>query len=176
MDVREGVVSQRFGYAALDQIGGRVHLGGAQIFNDRSRFAVGGITALLGMNCFDHVAHLTNPGCRHMAEDIPVKMNHAALPLSIRQIFRGTLHQASASVGDNELHAVEAIRRDRTRRCAIPLELIDRWLLHHFFGYTHSCQHRFIKLPAASVAVLVTVEALSGLSLFGGRGTALHVA
>ena len=48
-DVREGVIGQRFGHAAFDQIGGRVHLGGAQIFNDRSRFAVGRVTALLGM-------------------------------------------------------------------------------------------------------------------------------
>jgi hypothetical protein len=41
MDVREGVISQRLGHVALDQIGGGVHLGDAQIFNDRSRFAVG---------------------------------------------------------------------------------------------------------------------------------------
>jgi len=60
------------------------------------------------MNGLEHVAHLADPGCRHMAEDIPVKMNHAALPLSIRQIFRSTLHQASAGVGDDELHAGKA--------------------------------------------------------------------
>ena len=79
-----------------------------KIFNDRTRFAVGRVTALLGMNGFEHVAHLADPGCRHMAEDIPVKMNHAALPLSIRQKFRSTLHQASAGVGDDELHAGKA--------------------------------------------------------------------
>ena len=45
--VREGVIGKRFGHAALDQIGGRVHLGGVQIFNDRSRFAVGRVTVLL---------------------------------------------------------------------------------------------------------------------------------
>jgi len=58
---------------------GRVHLGGVQIFNDRSRFAVGRVTALLGMNGYEHVAHLAYPGCRHMAEDVPIKMNHAAI-------------------------------------------------------------------------------------------------
>ena len=108
MDVRGGVIGQRFGHAALDQMGGRVHLGGAQIFNDRSRFALGRVAVLLGMHGFEHVAHLADPGCRHMAEDVPIKMNHAALPLSVGQIFRGTLHQASAGVGDDELHAVEA--------------------------------------------------------------------
>jgi hypothetical protein len=43
-----------------------------------------------------------------VAEDVLIKMNHAALPLSVGQIFRGTLHQASAGVGDDELYAVEA--------------------------------------------------------------------
>ena len=108
VDVRKSVVGQRLGHAALDQIGRRVHLAGSQIFDDRSRFAVGRVAALLGMDGFEHVAHLADPGCRHMAEDVPIKMNHAALPPSVGQIFRGALHQTSAGIGDDELHAVEA--------------------------------------------------------------------
>jgi hypothetical protein len=50
-----------------------VHLGSAQIFNNRSSFAVGRVTAFLGMNGFEHVAHLADPGGRHMAEDVLTK-------------------------------------------------------------------------------------------------------
>ena len=57
--------------AKEDKSGWSAFLGGAQIFNNRSRFAVGRVTALLGMNGFEHVAHLADPGCRHMAEEVP---------------------------------------------------------------------------------------------------------
>src|SRR5580700_11721739 len=66
------------------------------------------------------VAHLADPGCRHMAEDVPIKMNHAALPLSVGQILRGTFHQASAGVGDDELHAVEAAVDEVAQECRPP--------------------------------------------------------
>src|SRR6476620_3192310 len=72
------------------------------------------------MNGFEHVAHLADPGGRHMAEDVPIKMNHAALPLSVGQILRGTLHQASAGVGDDQLHAVEAAVDEVAQECRPP--------------------------------------------------------
>jgi hypothetical protein len=58
VDVREGVIGQRFGHAALDQIGGRVHLGGAQIFNDRSCFAVASAP-----RCCETIMSSTASGC-----------------------------------------------------------------------------------------------------------------
>src|SRR4249919_3176775 len=75
------------------------------------------------MNGFEHVAHLADPGGRHMAEDVPIKMNHAALPLSVGQILRGTLDQASAGVGDDELHAVEAAV---VRRASNSMDVVRR--------------------------------------------------
>src|ERR1700729_589588 len=72
------------------------------------------------MNGFEHVAHLADPGGRHMAEDVPIKMNHAALPPSVGQILRGTLHQASAGVGDDQLHAVEAAVDEVAQECRPP--------------------------------------------------------
>jgi hypothetical protein len=35
-----------------------------------------------------------------VAEDVPIKMHHAALPLSLGQIFRDTLRQTAAGIGD----------------------------------------------------------------------------
>jgi hypothetical protein len=32
------------------------------------------------VNGFEHVGYVADLGCRHMAEDIAVKVNHAALP------------------------------------------------------------------------------------------------
>ena len=60
------------------------------------------------MDGFEHVAHLANLGRRHVAEDIPVEMHHAALPAGVGQILRGTLNQAAAGIGNDELHALEA--------------------------------------------------------------------
>jgi hypothetical protein len=45
---------------------------------DRSGLLAGGCLALLRMNGFEHVAHLANPGRRHVAEDIPIKMHHVS--------------------------------------------------------------------------------------------------
>ena len=60
MDVWEGVVGQRIGYTALDQIG-------------RTRLSVGRVPALLGMDGLEHMAHLADLGRRHVAEDVTVK-------------------------------------------------------------------------------------------------------
>ena len=108
VDVGKGVVGQRFGHAALDQIGRRVHPGGAQVVDDRSRLSVGRVSALLGMDGLEHMAHLADLGRRHVAEDVPIKMHHAALPASVGQVLGGALHQAAAGIGNDQLHALEA--------------------------------------------------------------------
>ena len=108
VDVGKGVVGERLGHAALDQIGRGVHPGRTQVFDDRPRFAVGRIAVLLGMDSLEHVAHFADPGRRHVAEDVPIKMNHAALPPRVGQILGGALHQAAAGIGDDELHTIEA--------------------------------------------------------------------
>ena len=36
-------------------------------------------------------------------------MNHAALPTRLRQVLRGALHEPAAGVGDDQLHALEAL-------------------------------------------------------------------
>jgi hypothetical protein len=41
MNVGKRVVGQGLGHAPLDQIGRRVHLGGAQVVDDRSRLPIG---------------------------------------------------------------------------------------------------------------------------------------
>ena len=77
--------------------------------DDRAGLAVGRVAVLLGMDGFEHVAHLANLGGRHMAEDVPIKMNHAALPPSVWQILRGAFYRpAGAGIGAGALHSVEA--------------------------------------------------------------------
>jgi hypothetical protein len=44
------------------------------------------------------MAHLADLAGRHMAEDVPIKMNHAALPPSVRQILRVTVSTALSAV------------------------------------------------------------------------------
>ena len=72
-----------------------------------AEYLAGGAHGSLGMDSLEHVAHVANPGRRHVAEDVPVEMNHAALPARLRQILCGALHQAAAGIGNDELHAIE---------------------------------------------------------------------
>ena len=117
MNVWEGVIGQRLLHAPLDKIGRGVHPGSAQIVDDRPCLSVGRITAFLRMDGFEHVAHLADLCRWHMAEDVSIKMHHAALPLGFRQVLRGTLHQAAAGIRDDQLHALEATI-DQLRRNA----------------------------------------------------------
>ena len=80
MNVRKSVVGQRLVDSLLDEVGCLAHLAGSQILDDCFGLAVGGLPALLCMNGLEHVAHFTDPGRRHMAEDIAVEMHHATLP------------------------------------------------------------------------------------------------
>ena len=86
VDVWEGVVGERFGHAPLDEIGRRVHPGGAQVVDDRARLSVGRVPALLGMDSLEHMAHLADFGRWNVAEYIPVEMHHATLPASFGQV------------------------------------------------------------------------------------------
>ena len=56
----------------------------------------------------EHVADLADPGRRHVAEDVAVEMHHAALVARFRQEIRDALDKASAGVGNDQLHALEA--------------------------------------------------------------------
>ena len=108
MNVGKRVVGQGLGHAPLDQIGRRVHLGGAQVVDDRSRLPIGRVPALLGMDSLEHMAHLADLGRRHVAEDIPVEMHHAALPSRLWQVLSRALHQAAAGIRNDQLHVREA--------------------------------------------------------------------
>ena len=105
MDVRKRVVSERLVDAALDEVSRSVHPCGAQIVDDGFCLLVGSLLALLRMDGFEHAAHVADFGRWHVAENVPIEMNHATLPLSLGQIFRDTLRQTAAGVGDDELHA-----------------------------------------------------------------------
>ena len=83
VNVREGVVGQRLVDTLLDEVSCLAHLAGPKILDDSSGLLVGGRSALLRMNGFEHVAHVTDLCRRHMAEDIAVEMNHAALPAGL---------------------------------------------------------------------------------------------
>ena len=54
------------------------------------------------------MADLANPGRRGVAEDVAVKMYHAALVARLRQEIRDALDKAPAGVGNNQLDALEA--------------------------------------------------------------------
>ena len=60
------------------------------------------------MDGLELVAHLADPGRRHVAEDIPVEMHHAALPSRLGQVFLGALYQAAAGIGNDQPYALEA--------------------------------------------------------------------
>ena len=110
VDVREDVVGERFGHAPLDEIGRRVHRGGAQVVDDRARFSVGRVPVLLGMDSLEHMAHLADFGRWNEAEYILVEMHHATLPASFGQVLGGALRQTTASIRNDQLHALEAAR------------------------------------------------------------------
>src|SRR6516165_3804513 len=113
MNIRKSVVTQRLLHAAFDEIGGCGHPRGAQIRDDRAGLVVGSLTALLGMDGLEHMADLANLRRRHMAEDIAIKVHHAALPAGFRQILRGTLDKTAAGIGNDQPHAL----RPRSTRC-----------------------------------------------------------
>jgi hypothetical protein len=54
------------------------------------------------------MAHLADLGRRHVAEDIPVEMHHAALRSRLWQVLSRALHQAAAGIRNDQLHAREA--------------------------------------------------------------------
>ena len=108
VDVREGVVGERFGHAPLDEIGRRVHPDGAQVVDDGARLSVGRVPALLGMDSLEHMAHLADFGRWNVAEYIPVEMHHATLPASFGQVLGGALREATAGIRNDQLHALEA--------------------------------------------------------------------
>jgi hypothetical protein len=56
------------------------HLAGAQFLDDRSRLLLGRFAALLRVNRLEHVGHVADLACRHVAEDIAVKMHDTPLP------------------------------------------------------------------------------------------------
>src|SRR3984957_2607145 len=60
------------------------------------------------MDSLEHMAHLADLGRRHVAEDIPVEMHHAALPSRLWQVLSRALHQAAAGIRNDQLHAREA--------------------------------------------------------------------
>ena len=41
-----------------------------------------------------------------MAEDVPVEIHHAALPLGFRQVLRSAFHEPAAGIRDDQLYAV----------------------------------------------------------------------
>ena len=81
---------------------------GAQVVDDRSRLPIGRVPAFLSMDSLEHMAHLADLGRRHVAEDIPVEMHHAALPSRLWQVLGRALHQATAGIRNDQPHALEA--------------------------------------------------------------------
>jgi hypothetical protein len=53
------------------------------------------------------MAHLADFGPWNVAEYIPIKMHHAALPARFGQVLGGALRQAAAGIRNDQLHALE---------------------------------------------------------------------
>ena len=51
--------------------------------------------------------HLADFGRWNVAEYIPIKMHHAALPARFGQVLGGALHQTAAGIRNDQLHALE---------------------------------------------------------------------
>lgn len=73
IDGRKGIAGERLVNRLLDEISCFGHTACPQIRDDGPGFLVGRGAALLGMNGLEHVAHLADPGRRHVAEDIAIK-------------------------------------------------------------------------------------------------------
>ena len=76
--------------------------------DDLGRFALGGWQVLLGVDGLQHQRHLAQLAGRHVAEDVAVEVHHAALPARLGEVLGGTLDQAHAGIGDDQLDAAQA--------------------------------------------------------------------
>jgi hypothetical protein len=115
MNVREAIVGQGLVDGLLDEVGCFAHLACPQVADDRLCLVVGGLPALLGVNGLEHMAH---PGRRDVAKDVAVEMHHAALVARLRQEIRHALDKAPAGVGNDQLHALQAVVDQVWRRNA----------------------------------------------------------
>ena len=99
---------QGLGHVPLDQIGRRGH---RAFRSAASRLSWAWIASSM--------AHLADLGRRHVAEDIPVEMHHAALPSRLWQVLSRALHQAAAGIRNDQPHALEAAIDEvsQKRRC-----------------------------------------------------------
>jgi hypothetical protein len=52
--------------------------------------------------------HLAQFAGRHVTEDVAVKMHHAALPARLGEVLGGTLHQAHAGIGHDQLDTLQS--------------------------------------------------------------------
>ena len=57
---------------------------------------------LLGVDDLENVGHLFDLGIRHMAEDIAVEVDVAALPIGISAILGPQPHQTETGIGDEQ--------------------------------------------------------------------------
>jgi hypothetical protein len=73
--------------------------------NDLACLALSRREIFLGMDGLEHQGDLAQLASRHVAEDVAVKMHHAALPARIGEELSDALDQAHAGIGDNQLDA-----------------------------------------------------------------------
>jgi hypothetical protein len=83
------------GYATLTIAADSKHLG-ARIGITAVLHTWGSAIPIPPPDGFEHVAHVTDLCCQHVANDVAAEMHHAALPASLGQVPRGALDQAAA--------------------------------------------------------------------------------
>ena len=101
-------VGQGFFHTFLDFLGCGQELHLTELSSNGNRFFLSGFFALLRVNCLEHQGNLLHLILWCHCEDVPVKMDRAALVFGFRKDFRDAFQHAKAFIADNETHACKA--------------------------------------------------------------------
>ena len=101
-------VSQGFANAFLNLLGCGQELHFAELGCNGRRLFLSCFFALLRMDCFEHQGNLLHLSLWRHREDVPVKMDRAALVFGFRKDHRDAFQHTKALIADNETHACKA--------------------------------------------------------------------
>ena len=101
-------VGQRFIDAFPQSLGRSAQAHVNQVGRHLFGLFLGRLPVLLGMNRLEHGSHLGHLFPRHLRQDVPVKMEHASLPLRPGKTLRHRFHQSQALVAHHQTDSRQA--------------------------------------------------------------------
>ena len=90
--------------AFFDEFCGLHKAQGLELRDHFADFVLSPAPIFLRMDRFEHARDLGDFTGRHMAKDVAVEVDDAALPLSVGEQFRGRVDESQAGIGDDQLH------------------------------------------------------------------------